>query len=51
MKAGGSTVFVVEDDAAVREALSSLIRSVGMRVEVFASASEFLRAKQPDAPA
>ena len=44
-------VFVVEDDAAVREALSSLIRSVGLRVEVFSSAREFLRAKQPDGPA
>jgi len=44
-------VFVVEDDAAVREALSSLMRSAGLRVELFSSAPEFLRAKMPDAPA
>jgi FixJ family two-component response regulator len=43
-------VFVVDDDASVRAALSSLIRSVGLRVEVFASASEFLAAKRTDAP-
>ena len=35
------TVFVVDDDQAVREALSSLIRSAGLRVETFASAAEF----------
>ncbi len=35
-------VFVVDDDASVREALGSLIRSAGMRVETFASAQEFL---------
>ncbi len=51
MKAGDPIVFVVEDDAAVRGALSSLIRSVGLRVELFSSAREFLHAKQPDAPA
>jgi FixJ family two-component response regulator len=44
-------VYVVEDDASVREALSSLIRSVGLRVEVFASAREYLRAKAPEGPA
>ncbi|MEA2660325.1 MAG: formate hydrogenlyase transcriptional activator [Candidatus Binatota bacterium] len=43
-------VYVVDDDASVREALSSLIRSVGMRVEVFASAQEFLAHPQTDAP-
>ena len=37
-----SSVFVVDDDLAVREALSSLIRSVQLRVETFASADEFL---------
>jgi FixJ family two-component response regulator len=51
MNAGDPVVFVVEDDAAVRDALSSLIRSVGLRVEVFSSAREFLHAKMPDAPA
>jgi FixJ family two-component response regulator len=37
-----ATVFVVDDDVSVREALESLIRSVGLRVESFASAEEFL---------
>lgn len=36
------TVFVVDDDAAVRRFLSSLIDSVGLNVETFASAQEFL---------
>jgi FixJ family two-component response regulator len=50
-KPAGSTVFVVDDDASVREALSSLIRSIGLRVEVFSSAREFLQAKAPDCAA
>ena len=37
----GATVFVVDDDLSVREALSSLIRSVGLSVETYASAGEF----------
>jgi FixJ family two-component response regulator len=44
-------VFVVDDDLAVREALSSLIRSVGLAVESFESAQAFLQAPRPDAPA
>jgi FixJ family two-component response regulator len=42
MKAERATVYVVDDDQSVREALSSLIRSVGLQVETFASADEFL---------
>jgi len=42
MSAVEATIFVIDDDAAVREALKSLIRSVGLRVETFASAQEFL---------
>jgi RNA polymerase sigma factor (sigma-70 family) len=38
-----SLVFVVDDDLSVREALSSLIRSVGLRVETYPSAAEFLQ--------
>ena len=45
------TVFVVDDDAPMRDALSSLIRSIGLRVEIFSSAREFLRAKASDGPA
>ena len=44
-------VFVVDDDARVREALSSLLASAGLEVAVFASATEFLDADKPDAPA
>lgn len=44
-------VFVVDDDASVREALDSLIRSVGLRVETFSSAGEFLQNKLPETPA
>lgn len=36
-------VFVVDDDASVREGLGALIRSVGFRVKAFGSAAEFLR--------
>jgi FixJ family two-component response regulator len=43
-------VFVVDDDASVRESLKNLIRSVGLRVELFDSAQEFLRSKRPDVP-
>jgi FixJ family two-component response regulator len=46
-----SIVYVVDDDASVRRGLSNLVRSVGLRVEAFASASEFLAVKRPDAPA
>jgi FixJ family two-component response regulator len=44
-------VFVVDDDAAVREALNSLLRSIGLNVETFGSAAEFLQNKLPDVPA
>jgi FixJ family two-component response regulator len=43
-------VFVVDDDASLRNALKSLFRSVGLRVEVFGSAPEFLQSKLPDLP-
>jgi hypothetical protein len=41
-------VFVVDDDASVRDALKSLIRSVGLRVELFGSSREFLQRQRPD---
>ena len=41
-------VFVVDDDPSVCKALSSLFRSVGLRVELFGSAAEFLQRKTPD---
>ena len=43
-------VFVVDDDAPLRESLKDLLRSVGLRVEAFASAQEFLQSKRPDVP-
>jgi FixJ family two-component response regulator len=45
-----NTVFVVDDDPSVREALSSLFRSVDLNVELFGSAAEFLQHKLPDGP-
>src|SRR5580700_2495773 len=50
MKQQDPVVFVIDDDRMIREGLQSLIRSVGVRVETFASAREFLSAKLPDAP-
>ncbi|WFU82475.1 response regulator [Bradyrhizobium sp. CIAT3101] len=46
-----ATVFVIDDELAVREALDSLFRSVGLRVLSFGSVPEFLACKLPDAPA
>ena len=43
-------VFVVDDDVSVREGLGSLIRSVGLRVESFASAQQFLNRPRSDVP-
>src|SRR4029453_3990366 len=42
------TIFVVDDDAAVRDALKLLLRSVGHAVETFGSAQEFLDAYGED---
>ena len=44
-----SVVYIIDDDAGMREALTSLLGSVGLRVETFAAASEFLGKKLPDA--
>lgn len=41
-------VFVIDDDAAMRETLGSLFRSVGLRVELFGSAREFAEFRMPD---
>jgi FixJ family two-component response regulator len=50
MKTGDPIVFVVDDDSSMREALIDLITSVGLLVEAFKSASEFLERRRPDAP-
>jgi FixJ family two-component response regulator len=46
--ANESIVFVIDDDVAMRTTLSSLFRSVGLRVELFGSAREFTQIKIPD---
>jgi FixJ family two-component response regulator len=43
-------VFIVDDDVSVREALKNLLRSVGLRVETFGTAQEFLSSQSSDAP-
>jgi FixJ family two-component response regulator len=44
-------VFVVDDDASVRDAVGRLIASVGLRVETFGSTREFLEGKRSESPA
>jgi FixJ family two-component response regulator len=44
------TVFVVDDDDSMRQALARLFYSVQLRVAVFASAKEFLQSERPDGP-
>lgn len=43
-------VYVVDDDASVRTAIGRLLRSVGLEIQVFASATEFLAFARPDRP-
>ena len=44
-------VYVIDDDALIRDGIQSLVKSIGLRVEAFASARDFMLAKRPDAPA
>jgi len=50
MTVAAPIVFVVDDDPPVRRAIKRLIGSVGLQVELFGSAIEFLASKRPDAP-
>jgi FixJ family two-component response regulator len=50
MNSAPATVIVVDDDPAVREALQSLMGSVGLRVEAYGSAKEFLANPSPQGP-
>jgi FixJ family two-component response regulator len=43
-------VFVIDDDALVRDAIEDLLQSVGLEVRLFASPGEFLKSRRPDAP-
>jgi len=49
MPENNPVVYVVDDDPSIRDALDSLIRSVGFRAQTFASAQDFLRSVRPDA--
>jgi FixJ family two-component response regulator len=44
------TVFILDDDADVRGAIAGLLKSVGLRAEVFDTAVDFLRRQRPDGP-
>jgi len=43
-------VFVVDDDQSIRDALQSLLHTVGLEVRVFQSTQQFLQSERPDAP-
>ena len=44
------TVFVIDDDVSVRDAIQGMAKSVGLRAETFASTDDFLRNWHPDGP-
>jgi len=48
--ADAPTVFVIDDDASVRDAIHGMLKSVGLRSETFASPQEFLRSEHPEGP-
>lgn len=50
IRSGEPVVFVVDDEAAARHAIESLLQSVGLRVETFGSAAEFLERGASDGP-
>jgi FixJ family two-component response regulator len=45
-----STVIVIDDDQAIREAIGSLLRSVGLQAKLLASVDEFLKTGRPAGP-
>jgi two-component system, LuxR family, response regulator FixJ len=49
-RSAGATVFLVDDDQSVRQALQWLIESIELKVAAFASADQFLEAFDPDSP-
>ena len=48
--ASAPTVFIIDDDAAVRESIEGLLKSMSLRFESFRTTHEFLRVKPPDGP-
>jgi FixJ family two-component response regulator len=51
MKESNPIVFVIDDDALIRDGIKSLIHSVGLRAETFPSARDFMASKRPEVPA
>jgi len=49
-KIPSQVVFVIDDDASMRDAVSRLLNAVGLTVQTFASAREFLAGRLPDVP-
>ena len=47
---GPQTVFVIDDDADISASVAGLLKSVGLRCELFGSAQEFLRRQPSDGP-
>src|ERR671923_1394834 len=50
MSAESPTVFIIDDDAAVRASIQGLLKSVGLRSESFANPDDFLRRRRSDGP-
>ena len=50
MSADDSIVFIIDDDQSMREALTRLLGTVGLRAQAFKTPQEFLNTKRPDAP-
>jgi FixJ family two-component response regulator len=50
MSGGDSIVYIVDDDPSMREALTRLLGTVGLRASAFKTPQEFLKDKRPDAP-
>jgi FixJ family two-component response regulator len=44
------TIFVIDDDVSVRDAITGIVKSVGLRAQTFASARDFLQKSPPDGP-
>jgi FixJ family two-component response regulator len=50
MREPESIVFVIDDEALIRDGIQSLVKSIGIRVETFSSAEDFMLARRPDVP-
>lgn len=50
MESDQPLVFVVDDDASVRESILGLLRSIGQAAQAFASPEDFMRPERPDVP-